>query len=79
VNGSNKINVFEGFNELNSTLIEIKSLKLYYNKYAKKYNELISKFKYILLKIIRKEQKMELFEIPKEIEFEILKSNKKQQ
>lgn len=75
----NNISTYDGMNELHTTLIEIKSLKLFFNQYSEKYNKLISKFKYILLKIIKKERKMELFQIQKEVEFEILKDNIKKQ
>ena len=72
----NNISTYYGMNELHTTLIEIKSLKIFFNQYSEKYNKLISKVKYILIKIIKKERKMELFQIQKEVEFEILKDNK---
>ena len=74
----NKINTYDEMNELHSILIELNGLKLFFNKYAEEYNSLISKFKYILFKILKKEQKMTQFKIHKEIEFEILKTEKKQ-
>lgn len=75
----NNINIYEKMNELHSTLIELKSLKIFYNRYAEKYNKLVSKFQYIIFKLIKKERKIELFEIQKEIEFEILKKDTKKQ
>ena len=75
----NNITNYDNMNDLHSTLIELKSLKLFYNQYAEKYNTLISSFKYLLIKIIKKERKKDKFEISKEIEFEILKKDNKKQ
>lgn len=69
----NSIDNYESKNELHSILIELKSLKQFYNKYTKKYNDSIGSFKYVLLRLIQKYKKFPMFTIKKEVEFEILK------
>lgn len=61
--------------KLDNTELELKSLKLYYNKEAKIYNNYIKKITYIFLKTIKKHNPKDLFDIQKEIEFEILKND----
>lgn len=58
---------------LNNNDLEIKALKLYYNKEAYEYNSTITKFKYFITRLFKKCKKLETFVIKKEIEFEILK------
>ena len=53
--------------------LELKALKLYYNKESYTYNTYIKKLTYLLAKIIKKYKKKNLFDIKKEVEFEILK------
>lgn len=61
--------------KLENTELELKSLKLYYNKEAEIYNNHIKKITYIFLKMIKKHNEKYLFSIQKEIEFEILKND----
>ena len=53
--------------------VETLALKEYYNSNVEEYNKYIKKITHLLIKIIKKAKTKELFEIRKEIEFEILK------
>lgn len=64
-------------NLLNNNEIEIKALKLFYNKEVETFNNDIKKFKNLFIKAIKKYTKLEVFSFQKEVEFEILKNNKK--
>ena len=59
--------------DLYNTNIEIKALLKFYNKNVELYNKIISKFSRLLLRIIKRYSKKEVFEIEDEVEFEILK------
>lgn len=55
--------------------LELKALKLYYNKETNIYNVYIKKITYLLTRIRKKYKKKDLFNIKKEVEFEILKND----
>lgn len=59
--------------DLYNANIEIKALLKFYNKNVELYNKIISKFSRLLLRIIKRYSKKEVFEIEDEVEFEILK------
>lgn len=69
----NAIMSYASSSELHSSLIESNCLKQFYNDTAIEYNNIISSFKYLIIKLIKKKQKLQLFNIKKEVEFEILK------
>lgn len=63
----------EMIKDLYNTNIEIKALLKFHNQNVELYNKTISKFTNLLIRMIKRYSKNELFEIEDEIEFEILK------
>lgn len=61
--------------KLESNDLELKALKLYYNNEVEIYNTYIKKITYLIIKLIKKYKKIQLFTIEKEVEFEILKND----
>ena len=64
------------FRTLENGFIESKAIKIYYNSQVEKYNNNISKFTYLFVRVIKHLKKMQLFEFENEVEFEILKKEK---
>ena len=60
-------------NNYRDNKIELNALKEYYNKTIEKYNLYIKSLKRLIIKIFKKLKQKEMFNIEKEIEFEILK------
>ena len=60
-------------NKYRDNKIELAALKQYYNDNVEKYNLYIKSIKRLLIKIFKKLKKKELFNLEKEVEFEILK------
>ncbi|MDD6879046.1 MAG: hypothetical protein PUD59_02305 [bacterium] len=61
--------------DLDSNSIEIVALVNYYNELINDYNNTISKIKFLFIKMIKKLKKLDVFNIEKDIEFEILKND----
>ena len=63
----------ELFKLLNNNLLELKSLTKYFNEIAVTYNKKVKSIKYLMVKIIKKYNQFEFFDLTEEVEFEILK------
>lgn len=62
--------------EINENDIELKGVKIYYNKVTNTFNSMIKKLTLKPITIFKHYKKQELFKIEKEEDFEILKNNK---